>query len=572
MNYLYRLYAESRYLIVEYGWRFFFERALAFLLMPPKALRKYEFKNRSLGHEERTKLDGLKNGPLISIIVLGYESERGLLDQTLTSISRQWYANYEVILVSAMGTENLEKSSRLLPGRLAVIDTLSPQSELLTRLTGHYMAVIRAGDELTPDAFYEMALNVVEGELDLIYSDHDTVNESGLYVSPSFKSDFNRELLFSHNYIKNLVMYKVSFLLNIAASLFDLSNTYDLLLCAIERSENIKHVPRVLLHQHILNAGQPASDREALHRMVARRNLGETVESGIVPNTFRFKRRRNFSPLVSIIIPFKDKPELLRMCIGSILEKSTYQNFEIIGISNNSESQETFDLMKVLSGKDARLRFVTHDIPFNYSEINNFGATLANGDHLILLNNDIEIISPDWIESLLEYSVQEDVGAVGALLLYPNDTIQHAGVIIGLGGVAGHSHKHRKFDCDDTVVRPYVGQYLSAVTAACLMVKKDLFRLVDGLNEQLAVAFNDVDFCLRLVERGFKNVYTPYCMAYHHESVSRGSEDTPSKIKRFHTEIGYMKKRHHGVLRQGDPFYNPNLSLSHEDFRIRQQR
>jgi GT2 family glycosyltransferase len=256
------------------------------------------------------------------------------------------------------------------------------------------------------------------------------------------------------------------------------------------------------------------------------------------------------------------------MSIGSILEKSTYLNFEIIGVSNNSEEERTFEAMERLSGLDGRVKFFEHNIPFNYSEINNYAVSeLAGGEHVILLNNDIEIISEEWIEAMLEFSQREDVGAVGAKLYYPDERIQHAGVILGLGGVAGHSHKYFPRHDRGYFFRPHIVQNLSAVTAACMMVKRRVYLEAGGMDEEnLKVAFNDVDFCLRLREMGYLNVYTPYCEAYHHESLSRGKEDDPQKAERFRKEIEYMKMRHAGVLRRGDPYYNVNLTLDREDF------
>jgi GT2 family glycosyltransferase len=274
---------------------------------------------------------------------------------------------------------------------------------------------------------------------------------------------------------------------------------------------------------------------------------------------------------VSIIIPFKDKPELLRQCLDSILDKSTYSHFEIIGISNNSTELETDRLMRHYEKLDSRIKFQEYNIPFNFSAINNYAVRFAKGEHLVLLNNDIEIISPDWIEALLQHSQRPEVGAVGAKLYFPNDTIQHAGVIIGIGGVAAHSHKYSPRESAGYYFRPKIIGNISAVTAACLMVKKSIYEEVGGLEEKhLKVAFNDVDFCLRLREKGYLNIYTPYCEAYHHESISRGYEDTPEKKIRFAAETRYMKKRHAEILKRGDPYYNPNLTLDSEDFRIRE--
>jgi GT2 family glycosyltransferase len=295
------------------------------------------------------------------------------------------------------------------------------------------------------------------------------------------------------------------------------------------------------------------------------------VNNGKYPGTYKVSYKINGEPLVSIVIPFKDKPDLLKMSIESVLEKSTYQNYEIIGVSNNSEEKETFEMMTLLEKKDKRVKFVEYNKPFNYSAINNYAVdNIAKGEHIVLMNNDIEIITSKWIEELLHLSRRESTGVVGAKLYYPDDTIQHAGVIVGLGGVAGHSHKYFSQKTSGYFHRLHLIQNLSALTAALFMVKKSIYNEVDGLNENdLRVAFNDVDFCLRVQEKGYLNVFTPYCEAYHHESVSRGAEDNPEKIKRFNNEVEYMKKRHSEILKNGDPFYNINLTLDYENFGLK---
>jgi len=314
------------------------------------------------------------------------------------------------------------------------------------------------------------------------------------------------------------------------------------------------------------------SARRALQAALDRRGIDAVVRDGNIPHFFRVKRAipQDHPPLVSIVIPFRDKPELLRMCLGSILEKSTYAHFEIIGISNNSEGVSTFEAMREFEQRDQRVRFFEHNIPFSFSRLVNYGASKANGEHLLLLNNDIEILSWDWIEAMLEHSQRPEVGVVGAKLYYPDNTVQHAGIIVGIGGYAGHAHKH--FDSFGTGYfnRLHVIQNVSAVTGACMMVKKRVFDEVGGFDEErFGVACNDVDFCLRVMEKGYLNVFTPYAEAYHHESLSRGYEDTPEKQERFSREKARFAARHEDIIRHGDPYYNPNLSLDTESFDIR---
>jgi len=269
------------------------------------------------------------------------------------------------------------------------------------------------------------------------------------------------------------------------------------------------------------------------------------------------------NPKVSIIIPTKDKIDLLDQCISSIKKLSTYDNYEIIVINNGSVEDKSIEYFEKISHNGVVV--VNDNEPFNYSRINNLGFSYASGDHICLMNNDIEILSPDWIEEMLSFSQSDEVGCVGARLWYPDDTLQHGGVIIGLGGIAGHSHKYLEKGAVGYFGRAALPQALSAVTAACLMVKASVFREVNGLDEGLSVAFNDVDFCLRVREAGYRNVWTPYAEMYHHESASRGTEDTPEKQIRFNSEIAFMKNRW-GDLLGKDPYYSPNLTIEREDF------
>ena len=259
------------------------------------------------------------------------------------------------------------------------------------------------------------------------------------------------------------------------------------------------------------------------------------------------------------------------MCIDSILEKTTYQNFQIIGISNNSKEEKVFNLMKRYELKDKRIKFYELNIPFNYSKINNYAVNnYVTGEHIILLNNDIKIISSNWIEEMLMYSQREEIGCVGAKLYYPDNRIQHSGVIIGLYGCTGHAHKYYNYKATGYFHRLISIQNVSAVTAACLMIKTKIYKELNGLDEiNLEVAFNDVDFCLRAQEKGYRNIFTPYCEAYHYESISRGKENTPIKMDRFKREVEYIKKRYSIIFKRGDPFYNPNLTLIREDFSLK---
>jgi GT2 family glycosyltransferase len=342
------------------------------------------------------------------------------------------------------------------------------------------------------------------------------------------------------------------------------------MLRAAEHSSRIEHIANVLFHQTADGqqtgttpaAPSPDAALRVLRATLARRGVEGEVEPGRLPETYRVRRRVAGTPLVSILLPFRDKPDLLRTCVNSILAKTRYTNFELLGIDNGSVGDDTHELMHELAARDARVRFVRHDVPFNYSAIVNFGETQARGEHLLMLNNDTEVISDDWIEALLEHSQRPEVGAVGALLLYPNNLIQHAGVIVGLGGVAGHAHLMLPARAPGYSGRAQVIQNLSAVTFACAMTRRDVFQKLGGLDEtNLIAAYNDIDYCLRLREAGYTIVYTPYAELYHHESASRPHDLHPAQRARYDAEIRYMKERHSRFLAHGDPYYNPNLSL-----------
>jgi hypothetical protein len=390
-------------------------------------------------------------------------------------------------------------------------------------------------------------------------------------------------MFLSQNYISHFSIIKRELIDKTDGFKFGLegSQDYDLYLKILEHTKKIYHIPKVLYHWRKITGSTAVkfseksyaqeSGKKAIENAIKRRDIDAKVSNEKYSGTYRVKYKIVGNPLISIILPFKDKPELLTMCIEAILNKSTYKNFEIIGISNDSIETETFYEMKRLKSLDNRIKFYEYNIAFNYSKINNYAVdNYANGKHIILLNNDIEIISSDWIESMLEHSQRDDVGCVGAKLYYPNNTIQHAGIIVGLGGVAGHSHKYYDKNYSGYFNRLNIIQNVSAVTGACLMVKKSIYREIDGLNEKnLSIAFNDVDFCLRVQEKGYRNIFTPYCEAYHYESISRGFEDNPKKIARFNSEIEYIKKRHKKILQNGDPYYNRNLTLDREDFTLR---
>ncbi len=528
--------------------------------------------------------------PLCSILMPVYNVDPKWLQKAIESVQNQWYENWELCIVDDKSTNEatLQYLHSINDPRIKIKfaqvnkNIAGASNDAASMANGEYLLLLDNDDELTPDALYEMMKKLNESNADFIYSDEDFMDTEGNCHNPHYKPDFSPDLLMSHNYITHLSCFKRSLFEDVGGfdERFSGSQDFDLFLKMSEKANKIEHIPKVLYHWRMIEGSTSADSqakpealkisKQVLEEALQRRGINGWVENGNIDHYFRVHYTIKNDPLVSIIIPFKDKPELLSMCIHSILEKSTYKNFEIIGISNNSEEKETFELMKELEKLDKRVKFYEYNIEFNYAQINNYAVEhYAKGKHVLLLNNDIEVITPDWIEAMLEHSQRKEIGCVGAKLYYPNDTVQHAGIIMGLGGYAGHSHKMSPRESQGYFNRLNAIQNLSAVTAACLMIEKSIYEEVDGMDaENFKVAYNDVDFCLRVMERGYRNLFTPYAEMYHHESVSRGYETTPEKIARFDKEKEALYNRHKEILENGDPYYNPNLSHSTEDFSI----
>ena len=441
---------------------------------------------------------------------------------------------------------------------------------------GDFVGFLDHDDELTPDALYESVKAINETGKDLFYSDEDHVTINGEYITPRFKPDYSPDFILSQNYICHFVVCRKSIIDEIGGVKkgFEGSQDHELVLRILEKTKEVHHIPKVLYHwrQHPESTATSPdakpyaweAGRRAIEAALKRRNIRGEVSIGKTPGLYRVKREIIGDPLVSIVIPFKDRPGFLKNCLDSVLERSSYPHYEIIGINNGSSLEATRDLMNSYRRPDERIRFLEYDVPFNYSAINNYGVKLARGSHIVLMNSDIEIITNDWIEAMLEHSQRPEVGAVGAKLYYSSDTIQHAGVVIGYGRCgAGHSYYRDRRDAGGYFGNLNCIHNVSAVTGALMMVEKEEYEGSGGLNEiDFPVAFSDIDFCLRLISRGFLNVFTPYCEAYHHESVSRGYDTTSEKQEIFMREAELFKKTHRQLLSKGDPYYNPNLTLT----------
>jgi glycosyltransferase involved in cell wall biosynthesis len=550
----------------------------------------YRYQMPQLTPQIEEEIAHFEQKPLISIIMPVYNVDPIWLQKAIDSVRSQWYDNWELCIADDKSTkqETIDYLKGLDDPRIKVrfleenLNISGASNAALEMAEGDYIALMDNDDEITPDALYEMVKYINETDADFIYSDEDFIDTEGVCSNPHFKPDFSPDLLLSHNYITHFTCFRKSLLDQVGNfnSAFDGSQDYDLFLRLTENTDNICHIKKVLYHWRTLESSTSLNSEakpEALERgrkvlieAMRRRNIKAKVEHANMHHYFRVRYPIENTPLVSIIIPFKDKPELLEMCIGSILEKSTYRNFEIIGISNNSEEEHTFETMVSLEKRDTRVSFYEYNVAFNYADINNHAVkTYAKGEHVLLLNNDIEVITPEWIEAMLEHSQREEIGCVGAKLYYPDDTVQHAGIIMGLGGYAGHSHKGYSRHNVGYFNRLGVVQNVSAVTAACLMVKKRIYEEIGGMDAiRFKVAYNDVDFCLRVGEKGYRNLFTPYAELYHHESISRGYETTPEKMARFQKEKDALFERHQKILTEGDPYYNPNLCHDKEDFSL----
>ena len=533
--------------------------------------------------------------PRFSILTPLYNTSETFLREMIESVLAQTYENWELCLadgsddvhsyVERIVREYMVRDNRSRPRivykRLAENKGISENTNAcLAMAGGNYIGLLDHDDFLHPEALYLYAKEILDRGADFLYSDEakfcETINDA---YEPFYKPDFSPDYLRTVNYICHLTVFSRKLYEQVGGfrKEFDGSQDYDMVLRLTEKAQHIVHVPKVLYYwrAHAQSTAQDVHAKDycidaakrALAEHLKRVGLKGTVEDSSVFGWYRMKYEIVGEPLVSIIIPNKDNIEMLKRCIDSILLRSSCQNFEIIVVENNSEQQSTFQYYETLT--DERISVVKWDGEFNYPAINNFGASFAKGEYILLLNNDTEVIAPDWLQEMLMFAQRKDVGAVGAKLYYPDDTVQHAGVILGVGGVAGHSHKHFSRKSPGYFGRLVLAQNLSAVTAACMMMPKTVFDEVGGLDEAYKVAFNDVDLCMKIRKAGYLIVYTPYAELYHYESVSRGYEDTPEKVARFNGEIRRFMDLWGDELSAGDPCYNENLSLEHEDFRLR---
>lgn len=552
-------------------------------------IRYNELKDADLKEQARTEF---KIMPKISLVVPMYKTKEKFLKELVECLVRQSYQDWELCLADGSDKENpvykkyVELDSRIkykfLNENLGISGNTNKALEMVT---GEYIALLDHDDTLSEYALYEV-VNCINKypEAEFMYSDEDKIDENGNRYDAYFKPDFAIDTLRAQNYICHFSVFKKELMDKLGGfrSEYDGAQDYDIFLRMAETVDpkNIKHIPRILYHWRVHNESTAKLDSnakdyafisgsKAIADHLKRVGLEGEVSKGCIPGIYRVDYKVKGEPKVSIVIPNKDGKDILKVCIDSILAKTTYKNYEIVIVENNSTTEEIFEYYKELEQNEKII--VTHypNKGFNYSAIINHGVKNSTGEYIVQLNNDTELVTENWLELMLGFCQREDVGGVGVKLYYPDETIQHAGIIVGIGGIAGNRFKsipksgHAYFAMESMV------NNLSAVTAACMMNPKSVYEEVGYMEEKLAVAFNDVDFCLKVREKGYLIVYNPYVEFIHYESKSRGQEDTPEKIKRFQGEISTFEQRWGDFLDEGDPYYNINLSLDTEVYHMK---
>lgn len=542
----------------------------------------------------RARILRFRDRSCFSIIMPVYNTNINFLRQAIDSVIAQVYPYWELCIADDASTNPevkvLLKKYQNQDSRIKIAfrekngHISQSSNSSLSLATGDFIALMDHDDVIPENALFEFASRIDEQpDLDILYSDEDHIDAENRRFGPYFKSAYSHELMLSQNLLNHFSVYRRSIINKIGGFRvgFEGSQDYDLALRAIDASDRkrIAHIPSILYHWRS-GAGEATFSEAFMDRCLIaarlsitehlkrRREPGDVVANPVVPTWHRVIRSFDGEePLISVIVPTKDKADILRTCCEGVLNATDYRNLELIVVDHQSVERETLDLFKELE-RDPRVKILRYTGPFNYSTINNFAVDHARGTLICLLNNDVEVIEPNWLRELATHAILDDVGAVGAKLLYPDDRTQHGGVILGVGGVAGHRFHLLDRNDPGPMHLATLTSDISAVTAACLVVKRSLFLKVGGLDaENLPVAFNDIDLCIKIHAAGFRNIYNPYSMLYHHESLSRGDDLTGEKQKRFMREVSFMIEKW-GDFLVNDPFYNPNLNLSSADYSL----
>ena len=537
-------------------------------------------------------ISGMAYKPIFSVLVPVYNTDERWLRRCLDSVLSQLYPYWELCIADDASTEphihDLLNEYMARDSRVHVVfrkenGHISASSNSALELArGEFIALLDHDDEMSIDAFYENAVLLnSHPDADMIYSDEDKITEENLRHMPFFKPDWSPDTFLSQMYSGHLGVYRTKLIRKIGGFRvgFEGSQDYDLVLRFTEQTSRIHHIPKILYHWRTAQGSTArAADSKNYAYMAAKKAIQEALnrrgETGWVecvphyPGQYRVHYPVQGRPMISIIIPTRDNGLYLDKCLASIFEKTTYEFFEVVILDNGSSRIETealFDRWKSLKGDHIRL--IRMDVPFNYAQLNNEGVRQSGGELICLLNDDTEVITPDWLEELAGQAQQKSIGAVSAFLLYPNSTIQHAGMILGVGGPAGHSHRHWSAGWVGYFGRLLITANYAAVTGACLMVDRKHYLDAGGLDENLAVAYNDVDFCLRLLKKGYRNVVLSHVRLFHDESRSRGFDTAPDNRSRYAREAQILSERW-GDMLSNDPYYNPNLTRDGEDFSL----
>lgn len=516
--------------------------------------------------------------PRFAVLVAVRDSSSPWLADCIASVRAQWYARWELWLCAdgAMSHSLLarcgQQDERIkLMTSAHTTDSATRLNEALAQTSCEFMCLLGQDDTIAPHALYEVGKRLQHETFDYCYSDEDQIDARGRRSQPFFKPAWSPELCLSSLYACHFGVYRCALVRELGGFRPEYVDCldYDLVLRCLAHRARVIHIPRVLYHQRLNRGGRvdgehrvaaltsvavQACAKASLLDVLTQKGEHVTVENGPTLGTFHVRHRIVGEPLISILIPTRDRIKLLRPCLESIHQRTTYRNYEIIIMDNQSQEPQTLAYLTSLP-----YRVLRNDEPFNFARLNNQAVKEARGEYILLLNNDMEVVTPDWLTAMLEQAQRQEVGAVGAQLVYADDTIQHAGVVLGLLNIAGHAHKYLPVADAGYFFFPHLLRNYSAVTAACLFMRKAVYEEVGGMDERLAVTFNDVDLCLRLQDKGYRVVYTPHARLYHHESRSRWRQPLPEDA------APYMRERW-GSLLMSDPYYNPHLTLQREDF------
>ena len=539
---------------------------------------------------ERQRNTEFEFAPMISIIVATFNTKEEYLKEMIDSVRNQSYSNWQLCIGDGSTNDSVEKyvkehygdDSRIVFKKLEKNYGISGNMNgALELVTGDYVGLFDHDDLLTPDCLYEFVASMQEVHHDCVYSDEDKLNDkTKKFEDPHFKPDFSIDLLCSHNYITHFFVVNMDIVRKVGGmrSEYDGSQDHDFIFRCVEQANSVHHVPKILYHwrMHPLSTAMDpeskmycyTSGKKAIESHFKRIGIDATVEMLPRPlyGMYHCKYTVKDHPLVSILIPNYNHKDLLKGCIESLMNVNTYSNMEIVIVENNSTEQEIFDYYKELEETYSNVKVIYYEGDFNYSKINNYGVKYTHGEYILFLNNDTKVIEPDSIEDMLGVCQREDVGAVGAKLLYEDDTVQHCGVVVGYHGYATAAFSLIDRNDFGYMGRPRVSWDVSAVTAACLMTKREIFDEVGGFDEDFKVACNDVDLCLKIRSLNKWIVEDVFSVWYHYESKSRGLEDTPEKQARFQSEIARFQKKWPEILKNGDPFHNPNFDLDKGPF------